>query len=298
MRGKNQQMRNLIRSKILHRLVLSALLLSASSQATQLVVYPLPESHLDQRANYYVDLLQLCASRSNGQIQLQASAFHAQQGRNLRLLEQNKGVDVVWTLSSEERERKFLPIRIPLDRGLLGWRLLLIKERDSARFTTVHNNSDLAALWAGQGHDWPDLEIMQKNGFKTAASSSYDGLFTMLARDHIQYFPRSILEVWPELKSHESLSLTIAPSLVLHYPSALYFFVNKNNVGLAKQLESCLETAIIDGSFRRLFEHYFGAAIDQANLSDKTVIHISNPLLPAATPLSRQGLWFSPKEKR
>ena len=295
---KNDRMRTFILSKIVHRIVLSALFISSCSYGAQLVVYPLPESHLDQRANYYIELLQLCAARSNEQIQLQASVFHAQQGRNLRLLEQNKGVDVVWTLSSEERERKFLPIRIPLDRGLLGWRLLLIKKRDIARFASVKNNSDLAGLSAGQGHDWPDLEILLKNGFKTSSSSSYEGLFAMLARDHIQYFPRSILEVWPELQSHENLSLVVAPTLVLHYPAAIYFFVNKSNVTLAKQLESCLETAITDGSFRKLFEQYYRSAIDQANLSDKTVIRINNPLLPAATPLSRSGFWFSPGEKR
>ena len=161
--SKNDRMRTLIHSKIVHRLVSSALFISSCSYGAQLVVYPLPESKLDQRANYYVELLQLCAARSNPKIQLQASVFHAQQGRNLRLLEQNKGVDVVWTLSSEERESKFLPIRIPLDRGLLGWRLLLIKQRDIVRFSSVKNNSDLAALWAGQGHDWPDLEILLKN---------------------------------------------------------------------------------------------------------------------------------------
>ena len=34
-------------------------------------------------------------------------------------------VDICWTMSTDERETQILPIRIPIDKGLIGWRIAL-----------------------------------------------------------------------------------------------------------------------------------------------------------------------------
>jgi hypothetical protein len=69
-------------------------------------------------------------------------AVQTQQGRSLRLLAQGQGTDVVWTVTTEARERDFLAVRIPIDRGL-------IRAQDRARFAGATSLAALAPLRAG-----------------------------------------------------------------------------------------------------------------------------------------------------
>lgn len=223
------------------------------------------------------------------------TAFHIEQERGLQLVEANRGLEVIWTFTTSAREEKLMPIRIPIDRGLFGWRLFLIRAVDQPLFNTIETPEQLAKLRAGQGHDWPDTDILQTNHFLISGSTTYEGLFDMLARNHIHYFPRSLLEIELELNSHPHHGLAMESHLALHYPTALYYFVNKNNTELAQDLEQGLRKAINDGSFKKLFDKHFSDTIRKANLTQRKIISINNPLLPSKTPLSETAYWFSPE---
>lgn len=286
------------------RLVLGAclsgvLLAGAAPLAAQpLVTYPRPESQADARTSYPVALLTLSLKKAGDPYRLQASPVRMQQGRSLRLLEHGAGIDLVWTVTSQEREQAFLPIRIPIDRGLIGWRLLLIRPQDRALFAPVRSVAALAPLRAGQGHDWPDTEVMRANGLDVHTSTAYERLFKMLQLGHIQYFPRAVTEIWNELDARNEQGLAVLDGIALHYPQALYFFVNKSNTALAAAIEKGLRIAMADGSMEALFRQHFGAAIARAALERRSVLELSNPLLPAATPLTERALWFKPAAAR
>ena len=272
------------------------LIVHSVAYADSVVHYPRAESAADERVNYYSQLLDLCLTKSNKNYQLAPTAFHVEQERALQLIEANRGLEVIWTFTTSAREEKLMPIRIPIDRGLFGWRIFLIKKSNQKLFNDVENAEQLAKLRAGQGHDWPDTDILQSNNFLISGSTTYEGLFDMLARDHIQYFPRSMLEIALELKSHPTHDLAIESNLALHYPTALYFFVNKKNTELADDLQKGLQIAIEDGSFKKLFDSHFSETIRTANLAQRKIISINNPLLPAQTPLSESRYWFSPEK--
>lgn len=266
------------------------------TSASIIVHYPRPESAADMRANYFSELLSLCLAKSGKAYLLKPSAFHVQQARALKLIEMNNGIDVFWTFTTSEREKKLMPIRIPIDRGLFGWRLFLIKASNQILFNEINTAPQLAKLRAGQGHDWPDTDILQANHFLISGSTTYESLFEMLARNHIQYFPRALMEVELELNAHPNYDLAIEPRLALHYPTALYFFVNKKNTELAADIEKGLRKTIEDGSFKKLFDRHFSDTIRKSNLTKRTIITINNPLLPPKTPLSETRLWFSPED--
>ena len=80
--------------------------------------------------------------------------------------------------------------------------------------------------------------------------------------------------------------------MLLHYPAAIYFFVNKKDAALASAIEAGLHKAMADGSFDTLFYERFGDVIKRANLRGRVAIALTNPLLPAATPLGRKALWL------
>src|SRR5471032_590331 len=265
-----------------------------SAAAQSVIIYPRPESLGDERAAYPIALLKLSLSKVGNPYRLAASPAQMQQGRALRLLARGQGIDLLWTVMSREREAAFLPIRIPIDRGLNGWRLLLIRAQDRALFAPVATATGLAPLRAGQGHDWPDTEVLRANHLAVFTSTAYDRLFKMLARGHIQYFPRSVIEIWQEIAAHPELRLGAADGIALHYPEALYFFVNKSNTALAAKVERGLRLAIADGSMQKLFDEYYGEAIARAGLARRSIIALDNPLLPSATPLADAALWFAP----
>lgn len=264
--------------------------------AAELIIHPPSESSVDGRDAYPIRLLGLALGKSGKAYTLKAYPQFMLQGRAMAELEGNRGLDVIWTMTSADRETRLLPIRIPIDKGLLGWRLLMVKESALPRFASIGVDK-LRQLHAGQGHDWPDTEILQSAGFDVKVTSEYRALFQMLSNGSIDYFPRSAQEVWQEVGNNRDLKLTVEPTLALHYPAAMYFFVNRKNVELAETIRRGLEAAIADGSFERLFREHFASVIARANLEGRNIIDMPNPLLPAATPLNDKRYWLQVKPK-
>lgn len=249
----------------------------------QVVTYVKPESGADPRHQYYVELLALALNKGedqNSNTVLQQSLRDMQQSRAVQQLAKNKYIDILWTVTSKHREKLLRPIRIPLIKGLLGQRVFIIRKEDKHKFESVHTIEDLRVYIAGQGHDWPDTKILQANDIKVATTSTYDGLFSMLSAQRFDYFPRGVNEAWDELAVRKNPGLIVEETLLLRYPSPVYFFVTKNNISLAEKIEKGLLCAIEDGSFDRLFDAYHKKIISQANLKNRTTILLHNPLIP------------------
>ncbi|WP_143871359.1 amino acid ABC transporter substrate-binding protein [Catenovulum sediminis] len=272
----------------------AAIHMASASEETITVVYPKPLSELDQRIVYPLEVLKLVLSKNNSEFKLQPSRVAMTQNRALKMLALGVGVDVVWSMTNEIRETNLTPIRVPLYKGLIGWRLLLIKSENQTRFDKLNTLAELRRYIAGQGHDWPDTDILAANGFRIVSSSSYEGLFEMLEKNRFDFFPRSIIEIGDELKSHTEYNLSIEKTLLLHYPAAFYFFINRANSALKTRLENGFNTAISDGSFDALFYKYNQQHIQQANIQNRKILKLHNPNLPSATQLDNAELWLTP----
>ncbi|MDP5132652.1 MAG: transporter substrate-binding domain-containing protein [Paraglaciecola sp.] len=269
----------------------------AKSEYTE-IHYPNSQSQYDIRVKYPLELLALALSKSSSPYKLIKSDEATTQSRALKLLHDEGGLDVVWTMTNLEREKDFLPVRIPILKGLIGWRVLIIKEQNQPLFDNINNLKQLKKLVAGQGLDWPDTDILKSNGLAVETSTNYDRLFEMLQKGRFEYFPRSITEVWLELSQRPEQQLAAEKKLLLYYPTAMYYFVKKDNNKLANDIQQGLEEAIEDGSFDTLFYTYNQVLIDKSKLSERTIITLTNPQLSKDTPLDNTALWFSlPREQ-
>lgn len=279
-------------------LLLSALLTSLCPVVTaaEKVYYPRPESASDPRTEYPVKLLELAIQKSGAQYELLPSELTMPQGRAITEVGSNAGnVHIVWTMTSKDREQKLLPIRIPIYKGLIGWRLPLVTKGKANQFKDIKSLADMKPFQAGQGHDWPDTEIIRANGLTVFGAPNYEGLFKMLENGRFGYFPRSVAEIWPEAEAHASQGIVVDNHIALHYPAAFYYFVNNNNKKLADALNAGLEKAIADGTFEKLFQQYYEPIIKRSGLDKRVIIELKNPLLPPETPLQRKELWFRPQ---
>ncbi|MEJ6003972.1 hypothetical protein WG899_00295 [Paucibacter sp. AS339] len=269
---------------------------SASSAVPRQIRYPLFGGQEDPFRRYCMEVLKLALELCGVPYRMQPVPQPLGQGQAIRRLSSGQGpVDILWSMTSEARERALLPLRIPLDRGLMGWRLLLVRRADQQRFANIRSLDELAALTAGQMYDWPDTQILQANGLKVGTGSAYASLFAMLERGRTDYFPRSVLEIEDDLARFGAQhDLVIAPGLLLRYPTAFYFFVSPREPRLADDLSRGMERALSEGSLQALFKQHMRQHSKRLDLHDRHVLALRNPLLPAATPLRRSELWEEP----
>ncbi len=262
------------------------------ASASDITIYPRPQSESDTRNVYALELLQLALHEAGATTQLVPSDNTMTQERALSELEAGKRLQVMWAMTTREREQRALAIRVPIYKGLIGWRLALVHVTQSDLLSQVQSVDDLATFTAGLARDWPDVDVLRANHLKVITASGYENLFSMLGQKRFDYMPRSIGEIWDEAEAHRADGMLIDPYIVIHYPAAVYFFVNKSNPALAQKISLGLYRAIQNGKFDRLFYAYHTPAIEYARLNQRRVIELSNPSLPQSAPLDQSDLWL------
>ena len=251
----------------------------ASTGVTKIIAIAYPDSPdpADRRGNYYIKLLELAMKKSGMPYTMHPYTFVTSGSRVMQKIADQKDINLTWALTSREWERTLAPVRISLDKGILGWRLFLINKRDEQTYANVHTLKELSQFAAGQQRDWTDVAILRANGLKVVETAIYESMFTMLTIYRFQYFPRGIGEIWAEAQRSADLGLEIEPTLALHYPVQTYFFVSKKNPILQRAIEQGLRAAIKDGSFDKLFDQYNGEAIRKAHLDTRRVFELKVP---------------------
>ena len=206
----------------------------------------------------------------------------------------NFGIDLFWATTSIERETLLRPVRVPLLKGLMGYKIFLINPADQLRFSRITTLTELQVLRAGVGADWPDNKILRANGIETISSSNYEALFRMLAAKRFDFFPRGASEVWSEYRNHPEVTLHIEEDLVLVYPAPVYFFVNIDNASLEQRLEKGLHKIMANGKFDEYFFKHpiIIDAIKRVRIHERRKIYLTNPLLPRTVPLHHHDYWL------
>ncbi|MFZ6798868.1 amino acid ABC transporter substrate-binding protein [Undibacterium sp. Di24W] len=263
------------------------------------VVHPADEEKGDPRFVDVKEILRLALEKTVvefGPFELQASSQNTNGLRYLNNLANDSDLNVVWSSTTEEKERNYLPIRIPLRKGLMGYRLLLVHKDKQDSLKEVRSLEDLKKFSVGQGVGWEDVKLYEANGI-AVIEAKYSNLFRMLSYKRFDFFPRGINEIFRELEkeSVQNPNLVVDENLLIYYPWPYYFFVSKSNPQLHKRIEMGLRKMIKDGSFDAIFWKHNGRAIEAANFKKRHIIYIKNHLLPRATPLNDATLWFRPK---
>jgi len=283
--------------RIIPTLTLLTALLWPFSVVSQVIYHPGPEFEQDSRYDYFVDLLRLALEESKqefGHFELFQAQNTMQQKRQLLSLKHGR-LSVAWTMTTAEREQHARPIRIPLMMGLLGYRLLVVNKQDQARFASLEGSQQLKPLLAYQGHDWPDLTILQSNGYNAKPFSWFLGLYKQLDLKKFDYYPRGILEAYREVDEVPFENLAVDSKHLLYYPTAIYFFVDQDNELLARRIEAGLMRMAKTGRLKQFLLNYgtHRADLKRANIPSRTIHRLDNPMLSEQTPLEDDRLWLS-----
>lgn len=254
--------------------------------------------------DYFSKVLDLALAKTApqyGPYRLTAVDLKANNPRLNKLLEDGEAINVLLASPNRERHERLRAVNIPLDKGLLGYRVMMIRSQDAERFAAVRQVEDLKRIRIGQGHDWEDAHILAAAGFDLERPSDFTTLFDMLAGGRFLGFPRAIYEIGPEIEHYMAQGhqgIEAERTVMIHYPSTRIAYVNRNNEALARRLETGLRMAITDGSFDRLFHHHpmVVRALTVANFRHRRIFEVANPRLPPDFPLSDPTLWFVPEK--
>jgi len=187
-----------------------------------------------------------------------------------------------------------IPVPCPIDKGLLGYRVALIRKERAAEVASIDSLDALRRFTVGRGTGWGDIRIFEHNGVRVETAPKYQSLFRMLDGGRFDLFPRGVTEAPQELAmfGKDYPDLVIADRLLIKYRYAQFFYVSKSAPRLAERIAAGLEAMIADGSFDALFERHFAKAIADLELDQRIVITLDNPFLPDWVPLDRKELWF------
>lgn len=264
-----------------------------------------PESALDVRYHYHWEILRTALDKTTkkwGPYRMTASAFMTERRQVFELKNATGKLTVMYLSTAPDLEQTLIPIRIPVDRNLGGYCILLIRQGEQARFDQVRSLDDLRRFTYGLGLGWLDVDILRNSGFRVVTGSSYEGLFEMLVQKRFDVFLRGAVEVLDEYDARKKAlpDLAIEEHLVFYYPLPMYFWFSKTAEGkrLAARAEEGMRMMIADGTYDRIFDRYQRGKIERLRLKERTIYRIDNPNLGAETPFRDKRLWFDPRTYR
>lgn len=284
-------------------LLLAALSLAGTvAQARMLIITDPPETTLDKRNVYPEKLLVAILEKTRpryGDYEIRVTRIAMDRQRLLHELERGELVNLSAKASQSEWEKRLTPIRIPIDKGVGGYRVFHIRAQDQSRFDQQQSVNDLKRLRVGVQLGWSSLPVYRAQGFTMVTGNNYNGLFGMLSADRFDYLPRGLEEIFIEHDLHKVRypDLAVEAHLLLYYPFPKYFFVSPNTPELAERIRSGLLALIADGSFDQLFYAHHAELLKRAKLCQRRVFQVANPELGEGTPYPIDKYWYDPQRE-
>jgi len=264
-------------------------------------VHNAPETPDDRRYDYHWRVLRAALEVTRGQYGDYRLEPGQPMSEKLQVVEMHRPHGSLNTLvldATPALEAILLPVKIPIDKGLLGYRVFLIQAEDQPRFTDVHSLEQLRQLRFGQQREWSDVAVYQAAGLPVVTGSSYEGLFHMLMLRRFDAFGRGVSEVSGELAHWRKQypQMAIENELLLYYPMPVYFWFARTDEGhlRAQRVEEGMRKLIADGALDRLFAEEYAATIQLLGLERRRTLKIANPHLSSLHPVDKPEYWFVP----
>ncbi len=284
------------------QLIVTAAVFFLIAASPMTYIYNGPESSLDVRYSYQWEILRTAlerTSRKYGPYRMKPSVTMSERRQVYELENATGRLTVMYLDSTPEHESALIPVRIPVDKNLVGYRIFLIRKDEQPKFSSIKSLADLRKFTFGLGSDWIDVPIYRANHFTVVTGSDYDGLFDMLINKRFDIFSRGANEIISEYEERKDRmpDLHIEETMMICYPAPMYFWFSRSPEGeaLARRVREGMLSMIADGTYDKIFKTYYGRAIERLDLKNRKIFRINNPFLVPETPLKDKRLWFDPQ---
>ncbi|MFO8029031.1 MAG: hypothetical protein R6U28_04150 [Cyclonatronaceae bacterium] len=177
---------------------------------------------------------------------------------------------------------KKIVIYQPILNDLLGYRSLIIRERDMTKFAGINSKQSLKEQLVGIPESWSDAELFRYNGFKVVERGSFDDMFERLHNREFDFTALGINEidrVFAE-RADEVKGLATVDHILIYYPLPLLFYVNPDSPELAERIEKGMKIISADNTMYRIFFYHNRDILEKLNLSGRKIVRLKNPILP------------------
>ena len=195
---------------------------------------------------------------------------------------QTGDISILWMLESRARNQRFVPVRVGLTNGLIGHRLMLIRQGDQRRFAGITQAEDIRRqkLHTALGKNWFDVDVWQVNQLPyVVVDGNWKTMFTLLEKGRIDYLSRSVIEILQEDKEHPEL--IVESELMLVYDRDYYFYLSHSgkHAGAPYQqiLEKALNQARVSGLMDRLIQKHWADDLQLLNYFQRRSLHLKTP---------------------
>lgn len=255
------------------------------------------QSKLDMRSKYTHETLRKALELSSdkfGTFEIDVKPLSMNHDTAFYELSRGNIINVAMSGATPDKDHLAIPIRIPIRRGILNYRLLVINKNHADIFKNISSATQLKNLTVGIHGSSVTAEIMKIQGFNVVAGASYDGMFRQLSQNRFDYIPRGVHEAFDELEVRKSNldNLMIEPNLALYMPMPYYIYVSPSYPKIAERIEYGLEKMIEQKLIKSTFDKYYAEDMKKANLAERIIIDIGNPFLSPETPFERKELWI------
>jgi hypothetical protein len=180
-------------------------------------------------------------------------------------------------------EGKLRMIAVPLDRGLLGYRINLLLASQREKLAQVRTVSDLAQFSIGQSEGWMDVEIYRAAGVPTKEIKrwSHGEFAEQMEAGFLDLFPLGLEETLNYFLPHfqkQYPQLSLDPYLLVHYPWFRFVWVSPHSDAdaLYAALQRGFDSLVDNGSFVRIWSQHRRAPPDEF-FDKRRIIDIKNP---------------------
>ncbi|NOH98142.1 ABC transporter substrate-binding protein [Vibrio sp. 99-70-13A1] len=195
----------------------------------------------------------------------------------------NNEYDVLVTVAGNKKfaNQPVIKLNSPICKGLLGHRILIIREQDQLLFNNI-SSSKLKSLTAGIPATWADAELFRSNGYRVLEQGTLSDTLKLLSDKKCDYVSLGANEVESIFQEHTKYlqGLVIEKSISLYYPLPLVLYVHPEKMQLAQLLDEKLHDYILSGRFEALFNQHFGDVVSSIKLRNRKTINLSNTNLP------------------
>lgn len=250
------------------------------------------------RFDYEIGLLKLALEKADGNHTISIVTLEdTPRSRMVTLLASgNTTFDIMVTGITRERHALLKAVPVPLTRGLLGYRILIVCDDPDTHIGDIRTFDELQQLVIGSGTDWPDTLIMRQAGLNITPAD-YESLFKMVALGRVQAYARGVLEPYVEIaeRAEQYPNLKVDGSIAIVYPFDAFFFVNKHDADRHRIVLQGLERAYEDGSFLDYFQNSQGYkyATEHARIGERRRFALQNRTVPDLMNMIPAHYWHS-----
>lgn len=295
-----QKISSLAKFSVFSLIVTAVICLAGLAHADEFILVNKPLSIQDKRYEYPENLLKKIIEVTTNQYgiaHVQRTKWSMERDRTFLSLKEGTRIHVMAEAPKPNWESQLIPVRIPIRKGIQGFRIFLILKKNQAMLSKIKTIEEFKRIPTGSGQQWSTTRALRENGFNVVMGNNYEGLFKMLTIGRFITFGRGINEIPVEYAKRKETypDLAIEQDLLLYIPLPTYYFVTPKKPKLAERIEKGLITLIDNGTFDEIFNQHFGIIIKNANLSKRRIFKINNPNLTPQTPLNIKKYWYQQK---